>query len=269
MARECKSRDYFTKAVVRNPEKLKAMQIAVDEVVVAGVTDKSALTGCCTGIDVVFSSIGITRQKDGLTYRDVDYQANLNLLQEALRSGVKKFVYVAVLHGDKMRDLKICEAKERFVDALKSSGMDYCIIRPTGYFSDMKEFYEMAVKGRVLLFGTGKHRMNPIHGEDLAKVCVDAMEREDKDIPVGGPEVFTHDQIAETAFCVSGNRKKITHIPASIAKILLAIIRTLTSSRFYGPVEFLVTVLTRDMTAPPYGRHTLKKYFEALKGHGG
>ncbi len=47
---------------------------------------------------------------------DVDYQANMNLLKEAKKSGVKKFIYVSVLNGEKLRNLKICDAKEMFVE---------------------------------------------------------------------------------------------------------------------------------------------------------
>ena len=49
------------------------------------------LKGCRSGIDTVISTLGITRQKDGLTYLDVDYQANLNLLNEACESGSSTF----------------------------------------------------------------------------------------------------------------------------------------------------------------------------------
>lgn len=67
---------------------------------------------------MVISIVGITRQKDGFTYMDVDYWGNANLLSEAKRSGVKKFIYVSVLNGEKLSNLKICEAKERFVTEL-------------------------------------------------------------------------------------------------------------------------------------------------------
>ena len=56
------------------------------------------------------STVGITNR---LNYMDVDFQANLNLLEEAKRSGVKKFIYVAVLNGEKLTHLKICEGKEK------------------------------------------------------------------------------------------------------------------------------------------------------------
>ena len=53
---------------------------------------------------------------------DVDYQANINLLEEAKRAGVQKFIYISAINGQQMRHLKIMAAKERFVDALKSIG---------------------------------------------------------------------------------------------------------------------------------------------------
>jgi hypothetical protein len=45
----------------------------------------------------------------------------MNLLQEAKKSRVKKFIYVSVLNGENLRHLKICDAKERFVEQLKKS----------------------------------------------------------------------------------------------------------------------------------------------------
>jgi uncharacterized protein YbjT (DUF2867 family) len=265
VAEECTRQSYYLKVFVRNVEKFKQTGIQANEIITAEITDKKTLTGCCKDTDIVFSSVGITGQKEGFTYMDVDYQANLDLLEEAKQSGVKKFVYVSVFNGENLRRLKICEAKEKFVDALKESGLDYCVIRPTGYFSDMKEFFTMAENGRVYLFGKGNHKMNPVDGEDLAKVCVDAMLSDKPEINVGGPEVLSHEQIAETAFSVAGKKKRITHIPDWITKIILSVLRTFTSSKVYGPIEFFITVLSMDLIAPKYGSHTLKKYFEELK----
>ena len=179
-------------------------------------------------------------------------------------SGVKKFIYVSVLHGQDLRKLKICEAKEKFVDTLKLSGLDYCIVRPTGYFSDMTEFYQMAKKGRVMLFGHGENKMNPIHGSDLAAVCINAIEASDTEISAGGPQVLAYKQMAETAFSVTGKKVKITHIPNWVRKTILWMLRSFTNSRFYGPLEFFMTVLSMDLVAPEYGTLTLKVYFEEL-----
>jgi uncharacterized protein YbjT (DUF2867 family) len=215
-------------------------------------------------IDVVISTIGITRQKDGLTYMDVDYQANMNLLHEAKQNGVKKFIYISVLNGENLRHLKICDAKEMFVEQLKKSGVDYCIVRPNGFFSDMSEFLNMAKRGRIYLFGRGELQTNPIHGEDLATVCVDAIEKSDREIEVGGPEILTQNEIAVTAFDVLGNKPKITHLPDWVRVVILKTTRIVTGSKIYGPIEFFLTVMAIDMLAPEYGKYTLREYFNSL-----
>lgn len=265
--KELLSKEFETRAIVRNEKKL--LKVVPDnsalDIVKAEITDPGALKGCCQNIDVVISTVGITRQKDGLTYMDVDYQANLNLLEEAKRDGVKKFIYISVLNGEKLTRLKLCKAKEKFVEALKHSGMSYCIIRPTGYFSDMGEFFDMAKKGRVYLFGDGEHKMNPIHGVDLAEICVGAIASPKTEILVGGPQILSHNQIAKIAFSVAGNASKITHIPNWIKKLILSMLRTFTSSKIYGPIEFFMTVLSMDFVAPEYGSHDLREYYNEIK----
>ncbi len=178
------------------------------EVFQAELTRPDSLKGACSDIDAVISTVGVTKQKDGLSYMDVDYQANMNLLSEAKKDGVKKFIYVSVLNGENLRQLKICEAKERFVEQLKNSGLAYCVIRPNGFFSDMAEFQAMAKKGRIYLFGNGESKSNPIHGEDLAEVCVDAIEKPGREINIGGPETLTHNEIARTGLCFPGEGSK-------------------------------------------------------------
>ena len=264
IARELLKRDYYVRALARNPEKLKQNNFQATEVLQAEITQPDSIKNCCKDIDVVISTVGITRQKDGLTYMDVDYQANVNLLQEAKQNGVKKFIYISVLNGENLRHLNICFAKELFVEQLIKSGMEYCIIRPKGFFSDMTEFYTMAKKGRVYLFGDGELKTNPIHGEDLAKVCVDAINKPDQEIKIGGPETLTHNEIAAVAFKVLGVAPKITHIPNWIRVAILKMVRLFSGSKVYGPVEFFMTVMAMDMVAPEYGKHTLREYFTNL-----
>jgi uncharacterized protein YbjT (DUF2867 family) len=223
------------------------------------------MKGKFEGADYVISAVGITRQKDGLTYMDVDYQANLNLLREAENGGVQKFIYVSALNGEHLTHLKMCKAKEKFVNALTNSKLDSCIVRPNGFFSDMTEFLKMAKKGTVNLFGDGNYKTNPIHGADLAKVCVNAIESNEKTIEVGGPEVLTHNEIAELAFNVVNKKPKIKYMPEWMRKTILMLTRTFTSSKTYGPMEFFFTVLAMDMVAPKYGTHTLSNYYAEMK----
>ena len=261
---EIENGEYRGRVVVRNRSKLKTPPDFKSEIILAEVTKPDTLKNICEGIDVVISAIGITKQKDGLTYMNVDFAANKNLLNEAVKSSVKKFIYVSVLNGEKLRKLKICEAKEKFVDELINSGIDYCIIRPNGFFSDMTEFYNMAKKGKIYLFGDGEFRANPIHGEDLAKVIVQNIETDVKEIKIGGPETLTQNETAKAAFNALNKKVKIAYVPDRIRKFILWFIRTFTGSKTYGPIEFFMTIMAMEMTAPEYGNHTLREYFENL-----
>lgn len=256
---ELKSKGYESIALVRNTKKLEG--VIVDHIVQAEVTNPETLKGKFEGIDFVISTVGITRQKDGLTYMDVDYQANVNLLEEAKAAGIRKFIYVSLLNGANLKNLKMVEAKERFVEELKSSGIDYTVIRPNGFFSDMTEFLDMAKKGKAELFGNGSFKMNPIHGEDLAEVCVHAIDSNEKVIEVGGPEVLTHREVVDGAFEAVGKKPKIKYMPEWMRKSILWMARTFTSSKSYGPMEFYFTVLAMDMVAPQVGTHHLTDYF--------
>ena len=260
VVQEFKARGYFVRAMARSPEKLDHLQSSVDEVVKAEITKADTLEDVCGGIDVVFSSIGITKQKDRLTFRDVDYLGNVNLLRAARRSGVKKFVYVSVFNGPNLLHLDIVKAHEDFVNELRASGIDYAVLRPTGYFSDMGEFLEMAKKGRVYLIGRGSNKMNPIHGADLAVTCVDAAEGEQKEVDVGGPEVLTYREIAELAFQSLAKPVRITSVPVWAMKLLITATRIFNKQQA-GPLAFFTTAMTSDVVAPITGGRSLAAHF--------
>lgn len=262
MVKELKKQGYWVRGLARNPNKLEHLREHIDEVFVGEVTQPETLNGVCEGIDVVFTSVGITRQKDHVTYMDVDYQGNINLLEQARKSQAQKFIYVPVVNAYLMKDLKMIHAKGLFVEQLKESHIEYTVIRPTGFFSDMLEFLDMAKKGTVYLFGTGENTINPIHGSDLAEVCVKAIEQAHKEISVGGPRRYTYQEIAELAFQVLNKQAKIFRVPLWIKHVTLALMRTLTSVKTYGPLEFMMMVLTMDVLGTPYGKEDLEHFFE-------
>ena len=260
--KELQFRNADFEAITRNEIKLQAFGLKPQQIITAEVTQPATLNGVLQGADVLISTVGITRQKDGATYMDVDYQANMNLLIEAKKAGIKKFIYISAINGEQMQHLKIMAAKEKFVNALKNWGGDYCIIRPNGFFSDMKDFLEMAKKGRVYLFGNGEFKLNPIHGADLAKVVVDAAYSNQKEIEVGGPDILTQNEIAKLALKAWKNPVKITHIPNYLRKMLIGFLRAFTSQKTYGPYEFFLTMMAQDNIAPRYGIHRIESFFE-------
>lgn len=260
LVKELKTRGFWVRVLIRKEDQ-KAKFESVDDFFIGQVTEPDSLKGITKDIDWVFSSIGITRQKDGMAYMDVDYQGNSNLLKEALQDRVEAFQYISAINGDKLRHLKIFEAKEKFVDELQSSAINHCILRPNGFFSDMKDFLHMAKGGRVYLFGDGKLKLNPIHGADLAKVCVDKMGEGVNDETVGGIDIFSHNELAEIALKAWGKPVKITHFPDWTRRFTIWLLRTFTSSKTYGPIEFFLTAMADDNIATQYGSMRLEDFF--------
>ena len=261
--------EYPTRIVVRNKSSISPALLThpLLEVIEAEVTQPETLQGVCKGVDKVISTIGITRQKNGLTYEQVDFQANKNLLDEALRKGVRKLIYVSVFKGEAMRHIAIGAAKEHFVDTLKASGLDFCIIRPSSFYIDMAVlfFFKMAKKDEIRLFNKGQYAMNPIHGEDLAEVCVAQLERYEREVNVGGTEVFTQTEMARLAFEVLHKPANIRYSPDWVRRLILKMGRYLLPKSMYGAMEFFLTIIAMDVVAPmQVGKHRLKAFFESM-----
>ena len=269
-----KQRGYWVRALTRDEGRLRkrgpftAPAIGDDDVddrFVGELTDPSTLTGLMDGIEIVFSSVGISRQRDGLTFEQVDYECNHRLIEMAQAAKVEQFVYVSMQGADDpaIADLAITKAHEKVVAELKASDLDARIVRPCGYFSDMGALLSMAKRGRALLVGEGNNRMSPIYGGDLAQVCVDAAEGEEREIEAGGPEVMTQREAAELAFDVLGKRPRITVIPLWLAGGLAKGVGLL-SKQFGDLAEFIVVAGEVDGVGPPLGSTTLRSYFERL-----
>lgn len=262
VVRELSSRGHQVRALARDPGRLEPVREAVDEVFTADATDQAALAGCCDGVDAVISTVGLVGKAGRQTCWDVDYGANRNLLAAAVRGGVGRFVYTSVVHAPALEKLELVRAKRAFENELRDSGMAYTILLPNGYFSDFDAYLEMARKGRVYLFGNGSFRINPIDGADVAAAAVEALDRGDTEIRLGGPDVLTHQQIALEAFDAIGTRARITHIPVWILATMLVVLRRVTPLRIHGVVEFPLTVLTHDVISPAAGHRQLAAHYQ-------
>lgn len=249
-------------ALARRPESAEGLD--ADHVVQADATRPETLVGTMADATLVVSALGITRQKDGLGYWDVDFQANLNLLEEALRAKVAHFAYVHVLNADRMPDVPLVQAKTAFVKKLLASPIKSTVIAPSGYFSDMSDFLDMAKTGRVWLFGDGQAMINPIHGADLAEATVRAIGDERNWIDVGGPEVFSQDALAQLCFDVLNRRGKVIHLPDWLRRLALKVLPWVTPLHVHGPAQFFLTALGQNMVGAQTGSRDLKSHFIEL-----
>lgn len=227
------------------------------------VTRPEQLKGLCDGADAVITTVGLTRTSAEVTNYDIDYQGNLNLLNEARRAGVKKFAYVSVLKADKAPKVPMLHAKYLLEEALKASGIDYVIFRPTGYFYDIaKVFKPMIEKGEVTLLGKKPVSANVIDTTDLADFMLLHLGDRNKTYDIGGTETYTYEEIARMFFAAAGKEPVIKHAPPFLFDVL-AFVNKLKKNGKEAILRFSKWTLTESMVADhKFGKLSFKEYIE-------
>ncbi len=211
------------------------------------VTTPESLRGLCDGADVVITTVGLTKTSATVTNYEIDYQGNLNLLNEAKTAGVKNFAYISVIKADKAPKVPMLHAKYLFEEELKKSGITYCITRPTGYFYDIvKVFKPMIEKGEVTLLGKKPVHANVISTEDFADFIVKHMCDENKMYDIGGKGTYSYEEIANLCFAAAGKEPTIKRAPAFLFDVL-AFVNKLKKNGKAAILRFSKWTLTEEM----------------------
>lgn len=267
VVKELKRRGYRVRAMARTRSRIESLGGDVDEVVVADALRPGTLTPAVEGVDRVFSCLGASvipmPRYGGRTFSEIDYPANRNLITAAKAARVKKFLYVSVFGAEKLPHRDFIRGHERVVEELRASGLDYAVVRPTGFFQSMEEILLVASKGLLPEFAGGKARTNPIHEADLAEFCVNALfdPSHAQELDIGGPDVLSRREIAQLAASAAGKEARIVKVPVSVLRGAGLLFRP-----FYPRVGHLMTfiadILVDDFAAPCYGRRRIADYFQ-------
>ena len=261
------------RALVRDGHEVMAVDMVVREIPeIAGkatskqvdITDKASLSGLCRGADMVITTVGLTSSSQTVTNYDIDYHGNLNLLEEARASAVKKFIYISVLKADGDPTVPMLDAKHLFEQELKKSGISYVIFRPTGYFYDIaKVFMPMIENGKVTLLGKKPVHANVIDTTDLAEFILLHMRDENSTFNIGGTETYSYEEIARMFFEAAGKPVVIKRAPAFLFTILAALAKRKKNGK-EAIIKFSKWTLSEEMVADnKYGELSFKEYIKS------
>ncbi len=161
----------------------------------------------------------------------------------------------------------MAEARERVGDALQDSGMTWTLLRPTGFFNDLEELFDMIDRfGRAWLIGKGTAQSNPIHGADLAEIVAQTIgdsRWHNGAFGVGGPDICTMREVVEMVFECAGKPMKLHAIPPGLARILAALIQPFHP----GAADFLrffMYEMLYDGIGETHGDHHTRDFFAVL-----
>ena len=234
---ELLSRGHEIRLLVRNKNSFSGTVNV--ETVGGDLMKRDSIAGVCAGCDAIINLVGIIREFPGrgITYDRFHYEAVQNLIEEANRSGVKKWIQMSANGARKNGVSRYQSSKAGAEELLTSANFNLTIFRPSLIFgrppADSIEFCTQMLgvlksSPVAVLFGDGEYEMQPLHVTDVARAFSSAVENETNRqivFHLGGRDRFRYreilDMICEGAEI--GKRIKLP-IPYKIIRPVISIL---------------------------------------------
>jgi len=197
---------HSVKALVRetsNRDKLGSAQERI-AFCTGDILDRDSLGPALDGVQGVIISIRLnpTEIKKGRTYRDVELTGVVNVVEIAKEKGVEKIVFISA-DGVKAGCVSdMYQSKFAAEEAIRNSGIDYTIFKPSGMFKDFDFFHIPNVfklgETDMWPFGPVEYHMSPLSHIDLAACMADALtnaKASNITLSIGGPDSFTQGEV--------------------------------------------------------------------------
>lgn len=163
------------------------------EIVEGDITNPETLKGVCKGIDTVFHIAGLVHVpfSKGSLFMKVNYEGTKNILDEAIGSKAKRFVYISsnsAVGTNERRDIMMDEktkpnpymnygkskimAENAVNEAHKKGLIETVILRPCWYYGPgqparQTRLMKMIIEGKAPVFGDGKNLRSMTYIDNL------------------------------------------------------------------------------------------------------
>jgi uncharacterized protein YbjT (DUF2867 family) len=151
--------------------------------------------------------------------------AGTKALAEAAR-GVQRFLYLSAAIAEPDSIVDFVRNKYAGQEAVRASGVPYTILRPTA-FADVWKGVVVSKPGVATIFGDGKHRINFISVDEVAKAAVKLLfdpGAENKVIELRGRDM-TLSELVDEYERETGQKVKRKHIPVPVMRVMRHIVR--------------------------------------------
>jgi uncharacterized protein YbjT (DUF2867 family) len=177
------------------------------QTVVADFSDAKSLQAALEGVESVF-----------LVCSPVEQLVELegNMVDACKKAGVKKIVLNSAL-GAGDYDKSFPSWHRRVEDKLKSSGMEYVILRPNGFMQNILAFLAPSIRAQGVFYDAmGDTKTSYVDVRDVGAVAAKVLSthgHEEKVYELNGPEAITQDEIAKRIADKSGRAVSHVNIP--------------------------------------------------------
>lgn len=190
------------------------------------VADAGTIGPAIEGCDVVLHLTAIVDESGSNTFERINVEGTRNVVREAERAGVKRFVYVSSLGADQ-GESAYHQSKRKAEAIVRTFNGEWIVVRPGSVFGPGDEQISLLLRMiRTLptlpVIGDGNQQFQPIWHEDLAEVLSRVVERDDlqgKELEVAGGELTSQNDLIARLSRITGRDVPRIPIPEMIASV--------------------------------------------------
>jgi uncharacterized protein YbjT (DUF2867 family) len=180
-----------------DPVKKEILKQLGAELVEGDLKDRASLDRACHGATAVITTpTAISSRQEGDTFRTVDLEGQMSLIDAARAANVEHFVFISVAESiGKEGGNPLIDAKRAVENHLCQSGLTYTILQPSFFMEiwlspHLRFDFQNA---KATIYGSGQNRISYISLHDVAQFAVDALSNpaaRNAVIELGGPEAL-------------------------------------------------------------------------------
>lgn len=197
----------------------------------ASVSEASKVAGSAEGCDLVLHIAGIVAEAPPeATFENVNVEGTRNMVREAERAGVGRFIYVSSLGADRGESPyhRSKKAAEEIVEGFRGGSM---VLRPGNVYGPGDEVVSLLLQmvrtlPAIPVIGGGDDPFQPVWIGDLAAAIAEAAERTDLDgrvLEIAGVEETSTNDILNRLSALTGRDPARIPVPGFIAAAASAV----------------------------------------------
>lgn len=220
--------------LVREPGRLPPGVSPPVSVVTGSLHDPASLERAVAGVHTIVHLAALTGKASRTALLDTNAGGTSRLVAAAQRAGVSRFLLVSSIAAgfEDRRWYHYAESKRAAERAVRESGLDWLIVRPTMIFgpeSPVQRSLGLLASAPVgVIFGRGDVLVQPIHVDDLVAILVAAVGQAawgGRVLEVGGPDRLSLAELLRAMRRASRGRSgPLVHLPLGPVRGLLGLI---------------------------------------------
>lgn len=198
--------------------------------------DPAALARSLEGVSTLYNSYWVRFDHRRTIYANA-IENSRTLFFAAKRAGVARVVHTSIANPSLESTLPYYRGKALVERALAEAGIPYSIVRPTVLFGGERDVLVNNIAWilrRMPIFalpGDGTYPIQPVHVEDLARICEECSRaRGEEIVDAAGPETLSFSELVQAVRDTVGPRAPIVHLRAPILHLPPAIVSRASSA---------------------------------------